>query len=154
MKKFYITTAIDYVNAAPHVGQAYEKVCTDVIARFHRLLGETVFFLTGTDENAQKNVLAAKEANEDVKKFIDKNAAKFKELCKVLNISNDDFIRTTETRHIKKSQEIFKKIHKAGDIYKGVYEGLYCTGCEAFITKKDLIDGKCPEHNKKPIRIN
>ncbi len=149
-KKFYITTAIDYVNALPHLGHLYEKICADVIARFHRLEAEDVFFLTGTDENAQKNEKAAKEAGIPVKEFVDKNAEKFKELCKVFNVSNDDFIRTTEARHVKISQLIFKKLFDNGDIYKGQYEGYYCYGCEEFKTEKDLVDGKCPEHGKKP----
>ncbi|MBI5148263.1 methionine--tRNA ligase [Candidatus Pacearchaeota archaeon] len=150
MAKFYITTAIDYVNAAPHLGHAYEKILADAIARWHRLLEEDVFFLTGTDENAQKNVKAAKEAGIPVKKFIDKNTKTFIELCKKLNLSNDDFIRTTETRHAVVVQQIFKTIQDKGDIYKADYEGLYCTGCEAFLTEKDLVDEKCPEHCKKP----
>ena len=149
-KKFYITTAIDYVNAPPHLGHLYEKVFTDVIARFHRLLGEDVFFLTGTDENAQKNEKAAKEAGIPVKDFVDRNAEKFKELCKTFNISYDDFIRTTEERHVKVAQLVFQKMFENGDIYKGFYEGLYCYGCEEFKTEKDLVNGKCPEHNKEP----
>ncbi len=149
-KKFYITTAIDYVNAPPHLGHLYEKVCADVIARFHRLQGEDVFFLTGTDENAQKNEKAAKEADVAVKEFVDKNAQKFKELDNSFNVSYDDFIKTTEERHVKVSQFIFKKLFDNGDIYKGYYEGYYCYGCEEFKTEKDLVDGKCPEHGKKP----
>ncbi len=149
-KKFYLTTAIDYVNAPPHLGHLYEKVCADVIARFHRLEGEDVFFLTGTDENAQKNEKAAREAGVPVKEFVDKNSQKFKELCKVFNISNDDFIRTTEERHVAISQLIFKKLFDNGDIYKGYYEGYYCYGCEEFKTERDLVAGKCPEHGKRP----
>jgi len=148
--KFYITTAIDYVNAKPHIGHAFEKVLADALARYHRQKKENVFFLTGTDENATKNAQAAKEKGIPVKKFVDDNSKTFIELCKILNLSNDDFIRTTEARHVKKSQEIFKKVYTKGEIYKGKYEGYYCTGCEAFITEKDLVEGKCPEHNKKP----
>ncbi len=150
MEKFYITTAIDYVNALPHLGHAYEKICADVLARWNRLLDKEVFFLTGTDENAQKNAKAAKEAKIPVKKFVDQNTEKFKELCKILDISYDYFIRTTEERHFKVSQEIFQKVYDKGDIYKGKYQGYYCSGCEAFWTEKDLVDGKCPEHNKEP----
>jgi len=150
MAKFYITTAIDYVNASPHLGHAYEKIVTDVIARWQRLLGNDVFFLTGTDENAQKNEQAAREAGIQVKKFVDQNSTKFENLCKKLNLSYNDFIRTTQERHVKVSQMIFQKLLEKGDIYKGFYEGYYCTGCEAFITEKDLVDGKCPEHGKKP----
>lgn len=148
--KYYITTAIDYANAAPHIGHAYEKVCADVIARWHRLRGEDVFFLTGTDENAQKNVAAAKEAGVDVAAFVKQNSQKFVELCEALNISYDCFIRTTEERHAKISQLVLQKMYDKGDIYKGQYEGLYCQGCEAFITEKELVDGKCSEHNAKP----
>ena len=149
-KKFYVTTAIDYVNASPHIGHAFEKVLADAIARWKKLKGEKTWFLTGTDENAQKNAQAAKEKGVPVKEFVDKNSKLFIKLCKVLNIEYDDFIRTTESRHIKKSQEIFKKVFSNGDIYKGKYEGYYCVGCEAFITEKELVDGKCPEHNKEP----
>jgi methionyl-tRNA synthetase len=149
-KKFYITTAIDYVNAPPHLGHLYEKVCADVLARFHRLLGEDVFFLTGTDENAPKNEKAAREAGVPVKQFVDENAKKFIELCKIFSISYDDFIRTTEERHVKVAQQIFKEIFEKGDIYKGIYEGLYCQACEEFKTEKDLVDGKCPQHGTKP----
>ncbi|MCH7568372.1 MAG: methionine--tRNA ligase [Nanoarchaeota archaeon] len=149
-KKFYITTAIDYVNAEPHIGHAFEKVIADALARWHRLQGEKVYFLTGTDENAQKNYQAAKEAKIPVKQFIDKNSKKFIELCDRLNISYDRFIRTTEKEHVKKVQEIFKKVYDKGEIYKGTYEGFYCTGCEGFKTERELVNGKCPEHNKKP----
>jgi len=149
--KFYITTAIDYVNASPHIGHAYEKVLADALARFHRLKGENVYFLTGTDENAQKNEQAAKNAGVETQKFVDDNSNAFIELCKNLGLTNDDFIRTTEQRHIKFAQKLFKDIFEKGDIYKGKYEGYYCIGCEAFITEKDLVNGECPEHKKKPI---
>ena len=149
-KKFYITTAIDYVNAKPHIGHAFEKVLADALARWHKLKGEQVFFLTGVDENAQKNVQASEKAGVPVKKFIDKNANFFLQLCKKENISYDKFIRTSASEHTKVVQEIVKKIKENGDIYKGEYEGDYCTGCESFLTEKDLVDGKCPEHNKKP----
>ena len=149
-KKFYITTAIDYVNAAPHIGHAFEKVLADAIARWKKINGEKVWFLTGTDENAQKNAQVAKENNIDVQEFVDKNSKLFIDLCKKLDIDYDRFIRTTEEEHKKKAQEIFKKVYDKGEIYKGKYEGWYCTGCESFITEKELVDGKCPEHNKKP----
>ncbi len=148
MGKFYITTAIDYVNAKPHAGHAYEKICADIIARWHRLAGEDVFFLTGTDENAQKNVQAARAAKTDVKSFIDRNVEMFKHLCRTLGISNDDFIRTTEPRHVRTSQLMFKNAMENGDIYKGEYSGYYCPGCEAYKTEKELVNGKCPEHDK------
>ncbi len=150
VKRFYITTAIDYVNARPHLGHAYEKVCADVIARWHRLKGEDVFFLTGTDENAQKNEQAAKKAGIPVSKFVRQNSDGFEELCRKLNISYDDFIRTTKERHVKVAKDLFKKTYEKGDIYKGIYEGLYCVGCEEFKTEKDLVNGKCPEHDRCP----
>jgi len=148
--KFYVTTAIDYVNSSPHIGHAFEKVLADAIARWHRLNGEDVFFLTGVDENAQKNVQAAEKAGIHVSKFIDKNTSSFLELCRKLNLSNDDFIRTTAKEHGLVVQKIVKKMIDNGDVYKGEYSGLYCVGCEAYYTEKDLIDGKCPEHNKEP----
>ena len=149
-KKFYVTTAIDYVNARPHIGHAFEKVLADALARWKKQRGYDVFFLTGVDENAQKNVQAAEEKGIPIKKFIDKNTGFFKELCEKLNISYDKFIRTTAKEHSKVVKEILKKIIDKKDIYKGEYEGDYCAGCEAYLTKKDLVDGKCPEHNKKP----
>jgi len=153
-KKFYVTTAIDYVNAAPHIGHAFEKVLADVLVRWKKLKGESTWFLTGTDENAQKNALAAKEKGVDTKKFVDWNSKLFVELCEKLNISYDRFIKTTEKEHKKISQEIFKKVFDKGEIYKGKYKGLYCKGCEAFLTEKDLVGGKCPEHNKVPELIS
>jgi methionyl-tRNA synthetase len=153
-EKFYITTAIDYVNARPHIGHAFEKVLADTIARWNKLQGKKVFFLTGTDENAQKNAQVAKEKGIDVKKFVDQNSDIFEELCKELNMDYNKFIRTTEKEHIKKSQEIFQKVYDKGEIYKGKYQGHYCIGCESFITEKELVNGKCPEHNKKPEWIS
>lgn len=153
MSKFYITTAIDYVNADPHIGHAYEKVCADALARWHRLLGEDVFFLTGTDENASKNAQAAREAGIDTLKFVTANTAKFRKLCQRLQISNDDFIHTTEERHRKATQALFKILFHKGEIYKGSYKGLYCIGCEAFLTEKELLDGQCPEHEKEPEHL-
>jgi methionyl-tRNA synthetase len=149
-KKFYVTTAIDYVNARPHIGHAFEKVLADAICRWHLLNGERVYFLTGTDENAQKNAQAAKLAGISTQEFVDKNSQIFIELCNKLEVEFSRFIRTTEKEHKKISQEIFKKVYDNGEIYKGKYEGFYCTGCEAYITEKDLVDGKCPEHNKVP----
>ena len=150
-KKFYVTTAIDYVNAKPHIGHAFEKVLADALVRWKKLKGEKTWFLTGTDENAQKNVQAAKEAGIPVKKFVDDNSRAFKELCEKLDVDYDRFIRTTEEEHRKKSQEIFKKVYSKGEIYKGNYEGSYCIGCESFKTEKELIYGKCPEHPNKKI---
>src|SRR3989338_207861 len=149
-KKFYITTAIDYVNARPHCGHAFEKTLADAIARLKRLLGYDVFFLTGVDENAQKNVEAADKAGVPVKEFLDRNTALFLSLCEKLNLSHDAFIRTTAKEHAIIVQKILKKIIENKDIYKGVYEGLYCHGCETYYTEKDLVNGKCPEHNREP----
>ncbi len=149
-EKFYISTAIDYVNSRPHVGHSFEKVLADAIARWQRLNGKDVFFLTGVDENAQKNVQAAEKAGMPTKKFIDKNAGYFLELCKKLNISQDEFVRTTAKEHEKVVQKIVKKIIDKGDIYKTKYEGLYCTGCEQYYSENELVNGKCPEHDKVP----
>jgi len=153
-KFFYITTAIDYVNGRPHIGHAFEKVLADAIARYKKQKGFPVFFMTGVDENAQKNVQAAEKAGVSVKEFIDGNAKLFEDLCKKLNMSYDKFIRTTAKEHGKVVQEILKKVIDKGDIYKGNYKGYYCSGCEAYITEKDLVDGKCPEHNAKPEHRN
>jgi len=149
MKKFYVTTAIPYVNAAPHIGHALEFVETDVIARFHRLLGEKVRFLTGTDDNALKNVQAAEEKGIKVEELVKKNADIFENVVRRLNCSIDDFIRTTEKRHIEGAQAFWLACKKE-DIYKKSYQGLYCVGCETFYLEKDLVEGKCPEHKKKP----
>jgi len=150
-KKFYITTSIAYTNTPPHIGYALELIQADVLARYHRILGKKVFFLTGTDEHGQKVVKAAEEAEKEPKEFTDKITARFKLLTKVLNLSNTDFIRTTdEKRHWPVAREVWLKLKENGDIYKKNYKGLYCVGCEAFITKKDLINGKCKIHQKEP----
>jgi len=155
-KKFYVTTAIDYVNGRPHIGHAFEKVLADALVRWKKLkLGsKDTWFLTGTDDNAQKNARVAKDRKIPIRKFVDENAKFFIELCDSLNVEYDRFIRTTDKDHVKKSQEIFKKVYDKKDIYKGTYEGYYCSGCEAFKTEKDLVDGKCPEHDKKPEWIS
>ncbi|MFA5953056.1 MAG: methionine--tRNA ligase [Candidatus Pacearchaeota archaeon] len=153
-KKFYVTTAIDYVNAAPHIGHAFEKVIADTLVRWRKLKGDETWFLTGTDENAQTNVKAAKEKGIETQKFVDENHKLFVSLCKKLNVDYNRFIRTTEFEHKKFSQDIFRKVFDKGEIYKGKYEGYYCVGCEAFITEKDLVDGKCPDHNLKPEFIS
>jgi len=153
--KFYITTAIDYVNGEPHLGHALEKIQADVLARYHRSLGDDVFFLTGTDENAQKNVLAAEKANLPVREFIDRNVSRFKEMITLLNISNTDFIRTTDKKkHWPGVIKLWQQCERAGDIYKKEYSGCYCLGCEAFVTEKDLKNGLCPEHLKPPEKIS
>lgn len=148
-KPFFITTAIDYVNAAPHVGHAVEKVLTDVVARYHRLSGDETYFLTGSDENSLKNVQAAEKAGRKTEEFVAENAESFKALAQSLNLSFDQFIRTTETRHFEGAQKMWSAFKKE-DLYKKKYHGLYCVGCEEFKLEKDLVDGKCPEHQKEP----
>ncbi|MEX1061598.1 MAG: methionine--tRNA ligase, partial [Patescibacteria group bacterium] len=150
--KFYVTTAIPYVNAAPHIGFALEAVQTDVLARYHREAGDDTYFLTGTDENALKNVQAAEKAGKDTKKFVDENSTRFENLKSALNLSFDDFIRTTEPRHVKGAQKFWQACDPA-DIYKKKYKGLYCVGCEEFKTKKELLEGKCPEHGTVPEEV-
>jgi len=153
-EKFYITTPIYYVNDAPHLGHAYSSVLADVFARRHRLSGEGVFFLTGTDEHGAKVSRAAEAKKEDVQVFVDKNSLKFRELLKVLNVSNDDFIRTSDKeKHWPGVKKLWNKIKSKEDIYKGAYKGLYCVGCEAFITEKDLVNGKCVYHGREPEAI-
>jgi methionyl-tRNA synthetase len=154
MSKFFITTAIDYPSAKPHLGHAYEKICADVIARYKRLRGFEVHFSTGTDEHGMKIQRKAEKAGKKPQQYVDEMVLHFKRLCEVLNISYDDFIRTTEERHIKVAQLVFKKIFQKDEIYKGVYEGLYCVECETFYTNKDLKDGKCPVHGKEPESVS
>ena len=150
--KFYLTTAIPYVNAAPHIGFALELVQADVIARYQRLLGKDVYFLTGSDENALKNVQAAEKVNLPVQQFVDQNAAKFSGLKQPFNLSFDQFIQTSDPKHFAGSQALWNACKKK-DIYKKKYQGLYCVGCEEFKTEKDLVDGKCPEHKTVPEEI-
>ncbi|MCK4405845.1 MAG: methionine--tRNA ligase [Hadesarchaea archaeon] len=153
MKTFFISTAIDYPSTIPHLGHAYEKVCADVIARFKRLQGFEVHFSTGTDEHGLKIQRSAEKAGKQPKEFVDFMSGKFRKLCDELKISYDDFIRTSEERHLKVVQLIFKKLHQAGDIYKGFYEGPYCTECETFYSEEELVDGKCPVHKKRVERV-
>jgi len=142
--KYYITTPIFYPNSSPHIGTAYTTVAADAIARYHRLMGDQVHFLTGTDENAQKIVRTAEANNTDPKIYVDGVVERFKYLWRALEISNDDFIRTTEERHQSVVQRIFTKLFEQGDIYKSEYSGWYCTPCETFWMENKLIDGKCP----------
>jgi len=145
-KSFYITTTIPYVNADPHIGFALELVQADAIARYERLIGKDVFFSTGTDEHGQKIWEASQRENKNVQEYVDLYAQKFLDLKKILNISNDNFIRTTSKEHIKAAQEMWRLCEARGDIYKKKYKGLYCVGCEKFITEKDLVNGKCQFH--------
>lgn len=150
-EKFYITTSIYYVNARPHIGHALEKIQADVLARYHRGKGKEVFFLTGTDEHGVKIVRAAHAAGETPHAFVDKNAAYFYDLKKELNLSWDFFIRTSdEKQHWPGAQMLWKKLADAGDLYKKNYRGFYCVGHEAFVTEKDLVGGKCRDHQKEP----
>ena len=143
--KFYITTAIAYTSRKPHIGNSYEIVLTDAIARYKRLQGYDVFFLTGTDEHGQKIEEYAKAAGVTPKEYVDKVAGEIRGICDLLGTSYDKFIRTTDDYHERVVQKIFKKLYDQGDIYKSEYEGLYCTPCESFWTESQLVDGKCPD---------
>jgi methionyl-tRNA synthetase len=143
--KYYITTAIAYTSGKPHIGNSYEIVLADSIARFKRKDGYDVFFQTGTDEHGQKIELKAQEAGVTPKEFVDGVAGQIKDICDMLNTSYDKFIRTTDDYHEKQVQKIFKRLYDQGDIYKGAYEGMYCTPCESFWTESQLVDGKCPD---------
>ena len=152
--KFYITTAIPYVNARPHIGFALEAIQADVVARYMRTLGRDVWFLSGTDEHGAKISRAAQAAGKDVREFVDEHAELFKKLLAVLGISNDDFIRTSdENRHFPGAAALWRLISKNGDLVKKTYQGLYCVGHEAFVTEKDLVRGKCVDHNAEPERL-
>ena len=144
-KKFYMTTAIAYTSGKPHIGNTYEFVLADAIARYKRSQGYDVFFQTGTDEHGQKIEMKAAEAGVSPKEFVDGVAAQVKDIADMMNTSYDKFIRTTDDYHEKHVQKIFKKLYEQGDIYKGHYEGMYCTPCESFFTESQLVDGKCPD---------
>ena len=144
-EKYYITTAIAYTSGKPHIGNTYEFVLADAIARYKRSKGYDVYFQTGTDEHGQKIELKAEEAGITPKEYVDKVAAQVKEIADLMNTSYDHFIRTTDDYHEKQVQKIFKKLYDKGDIYKGYYEGMYCTPCESFFTESQLVDGKCPD---------
>ncbi|MDD2935544.1 MAG: methionine--tRNA ligase [Candidatus Pacebacteria bacterium] len=153
-KKFYVTTAIDYANAGPHIGHALEKIQADVVARYQRLLDKDVYFLTGTDEHGIKILRTAEREHKNVTDFVNENSDKFRKLLTSLNISNDYFVRTSDKKvHWPGAQFLWNKIFEAGDLYKANYKGFYCVGCEAFLTEKDLVDGKCPYHDKEPELI-
>ncbi len=153
-EKFYVTTAIDYVNAAPHIGHAYQKIVADVLARWNKLIGKDVLFVTGTDEHGKKVQESAEKAGMEPKAFVDSIVPKFKEAWKALNINYDRFIRTTDEDHKKVVEEFIKKCNTNGDIYKGNYSGLYCTGCEQFYTEKEIENNLCPLHNRPLEKIN
>ncbi len=151
--KFYVTTSIPYVNAKPHVGFAMEAIQADVLARYHRLKGDDVFYLTGTDEHGMKLEQTAKDLGVTAQQLADENAEVFKGLKNLLNLDYDYFVRTTDEAHKRGAQKMWLKLKEAGDLYKDSYEGLYCVGCEAFVLDKDLVDGRCPNHNKEPQRL-
>lgn len=154
-KSFYITATLPYVNSVPHVGYAMEIVRTDVVARYKRLMGYDVFFNTGTDEHGIKVYQKAQEEGKDTKEFVDELSGAFRGLKETLNLSTDRFIRTTDSDHKLAAQEFWKKCDENGYIYKKEYSGLYCVGCELFITEKDLVDGECPHHpGRKPEMIS
>ena len=148
-QKYYITTAIVYTSGKPHIGNAYDVVVADCIARKKKQEGFDVFFMTGTDEHGQKIELKAKDANKSPKQFVDEISDEVKQIYKLLNIDYDKFIRTTDEDHIKACQDIFEKLYNQGDIYKDEYEGWYCTPCESFFTDGQLVDGKCPDCNRE-----
>ena len=149
--KFYMTTAIAYTSGKPHIGNTYEIILADSIARYKRFEGYDVFFQTGTDEHGQKIELKAQEAGISPKEYVDGVAGQVKEIWDLMNTSYDKFIRTTDAPHEKQVQKIFKKLYDQGDIYKGHYEGLYCTPCESFFTESQLVDGKCPDCGREVV---
>ena len=144
-EKYYITTAIAYTSRKPHIGNSYEIVLTDAIARYKRMQGYDVFFLTGTDEHGQKIEEYAKNAGVSPKEYVDKVAGEIRGICDLLNTTYDKFIRTTDDYHEKVVQKIFRKLYDQGDIYKSEYEGMYCVPCESFFTESQVVDGKCPD---------
>ncbi|MEW6592824.1 MAG: methionine--tRNA ligase [Candidatus Hadarchaeota archaeon] len=151
---FYVTTPIYYINDIPHIGHAYTTIVADIIARWHRLKGDNVFFLTGLDENSVKTLEAARaQGFYDVQAYADAISEKWLKVWKALNISNDDFVRTTQERHRKNVQRVFDILEERNDIYKGEYEGLYCEGCEAYWAEEELVDGKCPLHQVPPKHL-
>ena len=152
MKKYYITTPIYYPSDKLHIGHSYTTVAADALARFKRQTGYDVMFLTGTDEHGQKIERVAKNAGMEPKEYVDGIVAGIKALWNLMDISNDDFIRTTDDRHIATVQKIFKRLYDQGDIYKGHYEGWYCTPCEAYWLERQLVDGKCPDCGR-PVEL-
>jgi methionyl-tRNA synthetase len=150
--RFYLTTPIYYVNDAPHIGHAYATVTADAVARWHRLIGDDVFFLTGTDEHGLKVQRAAEDNGVSPREWADQTVERFRDAWKLLDITNDDFIRTTEPRHYRAVEQLLQACYEAGDIYLGTYEGLYCVSCEAYYTEADLVDGTCPIH-RRPVEL-
>ena len=153
-KNFYLTTPIYYVNDRPHVGHAYTTVAADVLSRYHRLLNDDVFFLTGTDENAEKNLRGAEKAGLEIKDYLAQMASLYQETWRELSIEPDFFIRTTWENHRRGVYQFLARVQQRGDIYRRQYRGLYCRGCEAFKTEKDLVDGRCPDHQTIPEELS
>ncbi|MBE7028221.1 MAG: methionine--tRNA ligase [Ruminococcaceae bacterium] len=151
-EKFYITTAIAYTSRKPHIGNTYEIVLTDAIARYKKMLGYDVYFLTGTDEHGQKIEEIAKDAGVSPKEYVDGVAGEIRKIWDLMNTDYDKFIRTTDDYHVEAVQKIFKKLYDQGDIYKGEYEGLYCVPCESFFTETQLVDGKCPDCGREVVK--
>jgi len=154
MSKFYITTPIYYVNDSPHIGHTYTTAAADVLARYHRMIGEQVFFMTGTDEHGAKIEERAKESGKKPQQFVNEISAQFQLSWDELNISHDNFIRTTDAEHIKAVQKALQYMYDRGDIVSGKYQGLYCRGCEQYKSERDLVEGICPDHRVKPEKIN
>ena len=148
--RFYATTPIYYVNSTPHIGHAYTTIAADILVRHRRQRGDETFFLTGTDEHGSNIPRVAEEAGLELNEFVDRNAAAFQEMTVRVNASNDFFVRTTDDRHKALVQEFLQRIYDRGDIFEGVYAGLYCTRCEAFYTEAELVDGLCPQHGIPP----
>ena len=144
-EKYYISTAIAYTSGKPHIGNTYEVVLADSIARYKRLKGFDVYFQTGTDEHGEKIEIKAREKGVTPKEFVDDVSSEIKRIWDIMDTSYDKFVRTTDPNHEKVVQHIFKKMYDQGDIYKGEYKGLYCTPCESFWTEAQLVDGKCPD---------
>ena len=153
-KKFYITTPVYYVNDVPHIGHTYTTVAADCLARWHRALGQETFFLTGTDEHGAKIEAKAEEMKVEPKQYVDEISAKFRQAWQELNIANDNFIRTSDEKHIKAVEKALQFMHDKGDIYLGKYEGLYCRGCEQYKSERDLVNGVCPDHQTAPEKMS
>ncbi|MCL5406260.1 MAG: methionine--tRNA ligase [Deltaproteobacteria bacterium] len=151
MNRFYITTPIYYVNAEPHIGHAYTTIVADVLNRFHKMMGSRTFFLTGTDEHGDKIAQAARASGISPKTYADRISGLFRQTWPKLSVENDKFIRTTDAEHIKTVQYVLQKVYDSGEIYFSTYKGLYCVGCERFYTERELVDGKCPDHDKPPV---
>jgi methionyl-tRNA synthetase len=153
LSKFYLTTPIYYVNDVPHIGHSYTTIAADVLARYHRLKGEEVFFLTGTDEHGQKILRAAQGSKETPEALVDRVVERFQKVWQCLNVSNDDFIRTTQPRHTRRVQKIFQELYEKGDIYLGDYEGWYCVPCESYWIESELVANNCPECRRPVERL-